>query len=139
MLFRSAYNSHDTVVRALDVTEVIESVGSRVWERVYPSAPYSPLGIPEGEAERLPSLLVETEVERGIYGGKGDKKHLGGFTAYDGQGVSPAVWKHMITDFGVKSIMDVGCGKVCVRSCVCACVLVFKSRQTHESDRCLVL
>jgi 2-polyprenyl-3-methyl-5-hydroxy-6-metoxy-1,4-benzoquinol methylase len=74
----------------------------------------SPLGIPPGEAEALPSIRVEEpsqEVKRGIYGGKGDKAHLGGFTAYDGQGVSPAVWKHMITDYGVKSLMDVGCGK----------------------------
>jgi hypothetical protein len=72
----------------------------------------SPLQIPLGAAQALPSIQVETEeVQRGIYGGKGDKKHLGGFTAYDPHGVSPAVWKHMITDFGVKTLMDVGCGK----------------------------
>lgn len=74
----------------------------------------NPLAIPQGEGQPLPSLRVETpeeEVERGIYGGQGDKKHLGGFTVYDGQGVSPAVWKHMITEYGVKSLVDVGCGK----------------------------
>jgi hypothetical protein len=70
------------------------------------------LGIPPGAAKPLPSIRVETEeVTRGIYGGKGDKKHLGGFTAYDPHGVSPAVWKHMVSHYGVKSLIDVGCGK----------------------------
>lgn len=74
----------------------------------------SPLSIPKGEAKALPSLRVESpegQVQRGIYGGMGDQKHLGGFTIYDREGVSPAVWKTMVADFGIKSIMDVGCGK----------------------------
>lgn len=45
------------------------------------------------------------------YGGEGDKQHLGGFTTYDGLGVSPATWNFMMDDLGVQSIMDVGCGK----------------------------
>ena len=40
------------------------------------------LGIPPGEATPLPSILVEESEEvkkkRAIYGGKGDKQHLGG-------------------------------------------------------------
>jgi len=84
----------------------------------------NPLGIPEGQAQALPSIRLESEndvventdktaveVKRGIYGGKGDKKHLGGFTQYDGQGVSPKAWNFLLDYVGVKSIMDVGCGK----------------------------
>ena len=76
---------------------------------------WSPLGIPQGKAENLPSVLVEDGVSREHgkvkYGGEGDKAHLGGFTTYDGQGVSPDTWKYMIEELGVKSMMDVGCGK----------------------------
>lgn len=82
------------------------SSGHQVW---------SPLGIPQGKAQNLPSILVEDGVNRNHgkvqYGGEGDKAHLGGFTTYDGQGVSPASWKYMIQDLGIKSMMDVGCGK----------------------------
>ena len=76
---------------------------------------WSPLGIPQGKAEALPSIRVEKDVEQRKgqvhYGGEGDKVHLGGFTAYDGMGVSPAVWKYIIQEMGIKSLMDVGCGK----------------------------
>ena len=42
----------------------------------------NPLVIPRGTAVALPSIRVDSseEVERGIYGGEGDKGHLGGFT-----------------------------------------------------------
>jgi len=80
---------------------------------------WTPLGIPQGKAEALPSILTDVKEEEGdkgkkyagIYGGKGDKAHLGGFTIYDGQGVSPGAWRWMIEEFGVKSMMDIGCGK----------------------------
>ena len=39
-----------------------------------------------------------------------DKAHLGGFTSFDPQGVSPTMWKHMVEWLGVKSLLDVGCG-----------------------------
>jgi len=75
----------------------------------------SPLAIPEGEAVALPSVRELSEddkkVERKIYGGEGDKKHLGGFTDIDLHGISPATWKLMIEYFGVKSLLDVGCGR----------------------------
>ena len=74
------------------------------------------------KAVALPSIRIEKEdygaktdqsrSEHGVlYGGKGDKVHLGGFTDIDLHGVSPAAWKYMITFFGVKSLMDVGCGR----------------------------
>jgi hypothetical protein len=78
----------------------------------------NPLGIPPGKAQNLPSIRVldsskerKRSKENVIYGGDGDKKHLGGFTAFDIAGVSPRVWKTMIQEFGVKSVLDVGCGR----------------------------
>ena len=49
--------------------------------------------------------------ERKIYGGAGDKKHLGGFTELDLAGVSPATWSYMLQTLGVHSVLDVGCGR----------------------------
>ena len=75
----------------------------------------NPLAIPSGKAQNLPSIRSESdsklEKARSIYGGAGDGKHLGGFTELDLQGVSPAVWKHMLQSYGVHSVMDVGCGR----------------------------
>lgn len=61
-----------------------------------------------------PSEAVEPElqdVRQGHYGGKGDKRHLGGFTQNDTQGQSPSLWLWMIEDLGVQSMVDVGCGR----------------------------
>jgi hypothetical protein len=44
-------------------------------------------------------------------GGQGDPKHLGGFEAFDKYTISPTVWKWMLKSMGVKSVMDVGCGR----------------------------
>ena len=46
-------------------------------------------------------------------GYKGDKDalHLGGFTAIDMEGISPLVWKDMLEFLGVRSLLDIGCGK----------------------------
>jgi hypothetical protein len=87
----------------------------------------NPLGIPPGQALNLPAIRKNTkdingniemddaeklvEEKRKNYGGKNDGKHLGGFTALDLAGVSPSVWKHMMLDYGVKSVLDVGCGR----------------------------
>ena len=75
-----------------------------------------PLAIPQGQAEALPSIRVGSEAKaetppRTIYGGKGDKKHLGGFTDIDTMGISPTAWKWMVQKLGVKSLLDVGCGR----------------------------
>jgi len=71
--------------------------------------------IPEGVAVALPSILISSEedakVDRKIYGGTNDKAHLGGFTDIDLHGISPYVWKLMINYFGVKSLLDLGCGR----------------------------
>mmetsp|Transcript_1993 Transcript_1993/g.4715 ORF Transcript_1993/g.4715 Transcript_1993/m.4715 type:complete len:388 (-) Transcript_1993:62-1225(-) len=82
-----------------------------------PSGVSSPFGvkIPEGLAVALPSVPTtadeEKEIKRSIYGGAGDKAHLGGFTSFDPQGVSPTLWKHMVEHLGVKSMLDLGCGR----------------------------
>ena len=78
---------------------------------------YYILAPPEGEADALPSVRVpvkettKTADDTSIYGGVGDKPHLGGFTDLDHHGVSPAAWKWMVTYLGVHSVLDVGCGR----------------------------
>jgi hypothetical protein len=75
----------------------------------------NPLAIPPGEAH--PSIRVsDSDVSKKRlggtkYGGEGDKAHLGGFTTYDGHGVSPYVWRQMMKELGVHSVVDVGCGR----------------------------
>jgi len=74
----------------------------------------SALAVPVGGTENLPSVRVEVkdvDDARKIYGGKGDKAHLGGFTDIDMHGISPAVWKHVVSNWTVQSVMDIGCGR----------------------------
>jgi hypothetical protein len=71
-----------------------------------------PLQPQQGNAVNLPSIRVEDpKLDRSIYGGAGDKKHLGGFTEVDIHGISPYVWRRMVTEYGIKSVIDVGCGR----------------------------
>lgn len=67
----------------------------------------------KGKAVAMPSIRVTRDASQPetIYGGKGDKPHLGGFTDMDIHGISPRAWKWMVQKVGVKSIMDVGCGR----------------------------
>ena len=99
------------------------------------------LSIPRGKAVAMPSIQISEEEEKAIkrdqYGGKGDKPHLGGFTEFDVRemmtlqtdlllftcahysffvhpqalGVSPSLWKHMVT-----------------RKFLCVCALHFMRR-----------
>ncbi len=73
---------------------------------------------PQGSPPNLPSVRVtdaeakeNVDDKRKIYGGRGDKAHLGGFTTIDSFGLSPRVWRDMMEYFGVKTLLDVGCGK----------------------------
>jgi SAM-dependent methyltransferase len=69
---------------------------------------------PKGKAIALPSIRTgdqNTVKAGGLYGGIGDKQHLGGFTDLDHHGVSPAAWKWMVKYVGVHSVLDVGCGR----------------------------
>ena len=75
---------------------------------------YSTYRPPPHPAVVMPSVRIsaaEETFDRKIYGGAGDKAHLGGFTELDLMGISPAVWTLMLQYFGVKSMLDVGCGK----------------------------
>lgn len=90
----------------------IHLVDNNNWNKLYP------LAIPMGQAQNLPSIrIVDPNLDKkrdmhGIgYGGVGDGKHLGGFTELDMAGISPVVWSSMITQYGIKSFLDVGCGK----------------------------
>lgn len=71
--------------------------------------------IPEGPAIARPSVRTtkeeESTIKRKFYGGEGDKPHLGGFTSFDPNGISPSLWKEMVEWMGVKSLIDVGCGR----------------------------
>eukprot|EP00041_Stephanoeca_diplocostata_P014062 m.252368 g.252368 ORF g.252368 m.252368 type:complete len:276 (-) comp19565_c0_seq2:1620-2447(-) len=46
-----------------------------------------------------------------VYGGHSDAAHLGGFTANDTQGQSPAMWTFLLKAINVHSVLDVGCGR----------------------------
>jgi hypothetical protein len=76
-----------------------------------------PLLAPQGDAVALPSIRdAQDDAKRqglaaSIYGGHGDKKHLGGFTEIDIHGISPYVWRMMMQEYGIKSVIDVGCGR----------------------------
>lgn len=77
------------------------------------------LGPPRGEAIALPNLqkrskTVDNKRLDSHYGGVGDSAHLGGFASgerIDMQGISPHVWKHMVKDYNIKSVLDLGCGR----------------------------
>lgn len=76
-----------------------------------PGLPY-----PEFLKQKSPPNVVPPAVEpqnevRRIYGGKGDPKHLGGFTKNDTDGQSPSLWTWMTTELNVRSFLDVGCGR----------------------------
>jgi hypothetical protein len=69
----------------------------------------SPPAMPS--VQTTPEEEVLLAKERGIYGGKGDKLHLGGFTDSDVMGFSENVFNFMVGGLAVKSLVDVGCGK----------------------------
>ena len=74
------------------------------------------LVVPQGTTPNLPSVRIKEDVVKRkkndvTYGGKGDKAHLGGFTEIDLAGISPAVWKRMVTEFGIRTLIDLGCGR----------------------------
>lgn len=70
------------------------------------------LSIPIGKAVALPSVRVGNDTKRDDnYGGQGDKLHLGGWTEIDIHGLSPSMWGYMLETLGVKSVLDVGCGR----------------------------
>ena len=58
----------------------------------------------------MPSILLTASEEeaaakkRTIYGGKGDKLHLGGFVEFDKMGVSENLWNFMLGPLTVKSV-----------------------------------
>jgi hypothetical protein len=113
-LYHSNNNANDHGGSADSTNMMLPSGGGGVLH------PHPMLDIPIGKAVALPSVRVVEETkpenvdgERKFYGGKGDKAHLGGFAnqGIDMMGVSPAAWKVMIERHGIKSLLDVGCGR----------------------------
>jgi hypothetical protein len=114
-LYRNSFGTENTFIGSslLDQSDFFKSTSIVSSQH---DAASNPLGIPQGTTPNLPSIRVDEtavkrEVHNVIYGGKGDKAHLGGFTEIDLFGISPAVWKAMVNIIGVKTLMDVGCGR----------------------------
>lgn len=106
-------NPREKYLRTLDSSDYSSTVTTPIGNSILIGYPLVPN---EGKAVALPSIRINQMEERNNpkrdgYGGQGDKKHLGGFTDIDFSGISPATWKFMITFFGIKSVMDVGCGR----------------------------
>jgi hypothetical protein len=106
--FHSLSSSLSDYTTATTTTTAADPNRAQTWD------PYASF-VPVGQAVALPSIPAsadeEAKLDRHIYGGKGDKAHLGGFTAFDEAGVGVNLWKHMIQNMGIKSILDLGCGK----------------------------
>jgi len=104
-----APNSSSGATAVVDVFDSVPTTKSSA------SSPFFGFVIPQGPATPLPSIPIsakeEASIERSIYGGKGDKAHLGGFTSFDPMGVSPTLWTHMVNHLGIKSLLDLGCGR----------------------------
>jgi len=106
-------NPREKYLRTFDSSDYSSTVTTPIGSSILIGYPLVPN---EGKAVALPSIRINQMEERNNpkrdgYGGQGDKKHLGGFTDIDFSGISPATWKFMITFFGIKSVMDVGCGR----------------------------
>lgn len=80
----------------------------------------SPLGVPAGQAVALHNTKtanIDPKLERkrkneNLGGNRDDAVHLGGFLkGIDIQGISPSVWKNMVTQYNIKSVLDLGCGR----------------------------
>jgi len=57
------------------------------------------------------TLSQKIDSKRGIYGGKGDAAHVGGFLQNDTQSYEPWVWDFLINEMQIKSMVDIGCGR----------------------------
>jgi len=74
----------------------------------------SPPNLPSlGSAGMTKEEVMKVEKQRTQYGYGGGKEqqHLGGFTANDTMGQSPAFWEYMLKTMNIKTFIDVGCGR----------------------------
>lgn len=58
-----------------------------------------------------PSSVVEKTSAHDFYDGATNAKHLGGSTANDTMGQSPALYTHLVKNINVRSVVDIGCGR----------------------------
>ncbi len=75
-----------------------------------PNLPSQPVDIHSSDESQSVQKTNKMRKKHG-YGGTNDKAHLGGFTTVDPEGISPSVWRDMMEYFGVKSLLDVACGR----------------------------
>ncbi|GKY94812.1 hypothetical protein MPSEU_000446400 [Mayamaea pseudoterrestris] len=67
---------------------------------------------PPAQAAAESTVMDELRLKKFDFGGgQGDPKHLGGFGSFDKTSTSPEMWSWMIQSLGVKSVLDVGCGR----------------------------
>eukprot|EP00472_Partenskyella_glossopodia_P011444 CAMPEP_0197526530 /NCGR_PEP_ID=MMETSP1318-20131121/18058_1 /TAXON_ID=552666 /ORGANISM="Partenskyella glossopodia, Strain RCC365" /LENGTH=341 /DNA_ID=CAMNT_0043080717 /DNA_START=102 /DNA_END=1127 /DNA_ORIENTATION=- len=57
-----------------------------------------------------PSPIVATKAKT-MYGGSREAAHVGGFLQNDTQSYEPRIWEFMVHVMGVKSLLDIGCGR----------------------------
>ena len=101
---------------ALVQTQLLGSVAKVGDRNAAAVAQISPRNIGSERPLLMPSVQTTADQEsalkktRKMYGGAGDKQHLGGFTAGDKHGMSPALWQFMMQNMTVKSFLDLGCG-----------------------------
>ena len=109
------YNPYETESPTVEAPTVPSVVTTMATAAVAWDPKLNPLGIPPGKAQNLPSPRLQDssaiDKKRGGYGGAGDEQHLGGFGEIDPGGISPGLFKHMISNLGIKSVMDIGCGR----------------------------
>jgi len=64
-----------------------------------------------------PVLAIDNDIKkeiyakRGIYGGKDDPVHVGGFLQNDTSSYEPWIWDWLINEMKIESMVDVGCGR----------------------------
>ena len=113
VLFLVIYNSYMTPGRSGSIMYGGLPISEDIYQWLPPGSKYmrekSPANMPS--VRLSPAEEKSVAAKRSFYGGKGDKLHLGGFTAFDKAGVSANLFDYMIGILAVKSFVDVGCGK----------------------------
>ena len=73
---------------------------------------YNPYQLPGKSPPPIAAVtaLSDENKDHGIYKGM-SSPHLGGWTDFDPRGVSNMTWNYMIAILGVKSLLDIGCGR----------------------------
>jgi SAM-dependent methyltransferase len=116
---QSYYSSSSSSYSTFDLPNVLAAYSVDTNPTATTPAASPLLGVPAGPAVALPNLrqtkdAIELKRDMSNFGGRGDSAHLGGFvpgSGIDMKGISPNVWKNLVTKYNVKSVLDLGCGR----------------------------